>query len=283
MLRRLFYVALTFTTLLLAAAAFGNVAERWLIYPLDASHVAPKNVGLPELTEKRLNTLDAETLVVWLAKPKPGQPVILYFHGNAGNLAARAGRFRHFLDRGYGLIAPAYRGSSGSSGAPSEAALKGDAILLYSMLSHLLPQTTPQNLVIYGESLGSAVTIHLMASTMVDPVKGIGPPAAVILEAPFTSIPALAEAHYPSLAALAKQFDNRWDNLRWIENLHAPLLILHGMDDALIPIDMGRQLLAAAPSKAKRIVAAPGAGHTDLWRSDTLPQIWRFIDAYLVR
>ncbi|WP_299349913.1 alpha/beta hydrolase [uncultured Shimia sp.] len=247
----------------------GNLAERWVIYPFDARAVAPADVGLNAIEARKI-TSDGADLVVWVAEPKRGKPVILYFHGNAGNLANRKGRFKHFLDRGYGLVAPAYRGSSGSSGTPSEDALIADAVTVHQAL-----RLKDKPIAAYGESLGTAVVLGLLEALPED-----ARPQAVILEAPFTSIPALAEQHYPGTGELAEKIENTWRSFERAEALTMPLLILHGTRDDLIPIDMGRQIFAAAPSKEKDFHTVKGAGHTDLWRSGTMARMWRFIDAY---
>ena len=256
----------------LATVVVGSFAERWVIYPFDATRVAPSQAGLATVQQITFEN-DGETLLAWVAAAKPGRPVVLYFHGNAGNLAARAGRFKRFVDRGYGLVAPAYRGSSGSSGTPDEAALIADALALHRALD-----LADKPLAIYGESLGTAVTIAL--------VEALGPqaaPAAVVLEAPFTSIPDLAEHHYPGTGALAQSLDNTWQSLLRAPALTMPLLILHGTADDLIPMQMGRQIFSAAPSQDKDFHVVNGAGHTDLWRTATQSRLWRFLDQFALR
>jgi fermentation-respiration switch protein FrsA (DUF1100 family) len=252
----------------------GSYAERWLIYPFDATRVAPVDAGLDGVQEILLEAND-ETLVIWVAPAQPGKPVILYFHGNAGNLAARAGRFRHFLRQGYGIVAPAYRGSSGSSGSPVQAALERDALAVYDFAK----SQSDAPLVVYGESLGTAVAIHLMGR--LDLADRGDKPAAVILEAPFTSLADLADVHYATLAPYADKLSNQWASIAQAKAaLDMPLLILHGTADRLIPIAMGQAILAAAPARQKRLITIKGADHVSLWHSDVLPQIWRFIDRH---
>lgn len=248
--------------------------EALALYPFDATEVAPGDVGLDRVRAVRIDVHTAE-IVTWLADPAPGKPVIFYLHGNAGGLKDRAGRFQLFLDRGYGLIAPAYRGSSGSSGLPVEEDISRDMTSVW--LARYLPKG-PR--VIYGESLGTGVAVlSILASPAGDYAKGLEA-AGVVLEAPFTSIPDVAATQYPALAPLADQLVNRWPTLKWAGALIGPLFILHGTDDTLIPIEMGRQVYAAAPSDQKTLREVKGAGHTDLWRSDTLPDLWRFIDRF---
>ncbi|MCP4820075.1 MAG: alpha/beta hydrolase [Shimia sp.] len=257
-----------------ATLVLGNVAERWLIYPFDGTYVTPNEAGLLNVTEHKLSISD-NTLVVWTAPPRGGKPVVFYLHGNAGNLAVRSGRFQRFLDRGYGLIALAYPGSSGSSGTPSEESLSRAARHVWDERAALLPDLN-FGTVIYGESLGTAVALHLAAALKTAPT-------AIILEAPFTSIPAMAEHHYTGTGALAKNLQNQWNSLSAATDIHVPLFIMHGTNDTLIPIEMGRQIHAAAPSNSKQFLAVKGAGHTDLWRSDTLPKLFAFIDQFALR
>ncbi len=248
-----------------------NSFEAKAIYPFDTTRQSPASAGVAGLHERSLKT-GGVRLIIWIAAPKPGQPTILYFHGNAGNLANRAGRFQLFLNRGYGVIAPAYRGSSGSTGRPTENALTRDALHIYHHLDQLIPGLTPATTVIYGESLGTGVALKLLAAPDVEQ------PAAVVLEAPYTSLPDVVRHLYPQYAPLIPWMKNIWNSLENVTRLTAPLLVLHGTDDPLIPINQGRQVFSAAHSQAKRFIAVQGAGHSDIWRSDTLPVLWRFID-----
>lgn len=236
--------------------------ENQVVYPFDRKGMTPAEAGEPRLRDAGLQTPDGERLVVWSARAKPGRPTLLYFPGNAGTLARRIGRFRAFLDRGYGLTALAYRGSSGSSGKPDEIRLTEDARLLAS-----LQGDAP--LVLYGESLGSAVAVKLAA-------EGIGD--ALILEAPFTSIPDLVQVQYPE-EDLADLFTQIWDTRSVMAEVTQPLLILHGTQDRLVPIAQGRELLAIAGSSEKRLVALDGAGHTEIWSQSAQTALYAFLDA----
>jgi fermentation-respiration switch protein FrsA (DUF1100 family) len=254
---------------LLGAVALGGLfgldrLEQSLVYPFDPARAVP-----PEGLREVMFESGGQALVLWVARPEAGKPVILYFHGNAGNLAARAGRFQRFLERGYGVVAMGYRGSSGSSGRPTEEALSFDAARLFARIAD---HAGAAPVVIYGESLGTGVAVAVLA-------RGAREPAAVVLEAPFASVTDVALAGDPRLAPLVKRMKNRWDSLSRADALRAPLLVIHGTRDTLIPIEMGRALFAAAPATDKRFLAVKGAGHNDLWRSDTLPELWAFIDS----
>lgn len=263
---------------ILALATVGAVfaigpMERAAIYPFDAAHVTPKAAGVA--MQEQVFANDSQDLVVWVAAPKPGKPVVIYFNGNAGNLANRAGRFSRFIAHGYGVVSMAYRGSSGSTGTPGEDAITRDARALYGRIGEMLPGVNAP-IVLYGESLGTGVVIAVLDG---DAARK-NPPAAVILEAPYTSVRDVARVAYPPLGPLVGQMQNEWDSLGRANRLRAPLLVLHGTKDPLIPFAQGQQIFAAAPTKHKQLLAIKDGGHNDLWRSNTLPKIWRFIDTY---
>ena len=245
--------------------------ERKAVYPFNSARVDPAAMGLPELDEV-IFTSSEHQLILWVAAPAPNQPTILYFHGNAGNLANRATRFRLLTERGYGLIAPAYRGSSGSSGRPSEAAITRDMRRIYAALDDLIPGLTPADTVIYGESLGSAVALKLLDA------PEMPAPAGVVLESPFTALADVVRHVYPELEELIPKMQNRWLSQEHAPTLTAPLLVLHGEADTLIPIEQGRAVFNAAGSARKRFVTIPEADHSETWRSDVLPKLWRFVD-----
>lgn len=255
----------------LLAVSFGGLfaydrIERELVYPFDATRVDPAAIGLA-LREEMFES-GGHRLILWVGEAGPDKPVILYFHGNAGNLAARAGRFQRFIERGYGVVALAYRGSSGSGGAPSETALAYDAGRLFKRIE---TYAGANPVVIYGESLGTGVALAAVG-------RAGRQPAGVVLEAPFTSVRDVAMAAYPQLEPLISGMKSEWNSLERIRTLRAPLLILHGDADSLIPIEQGRQVFAAAPSRSKDFLTVKDGHHTDLWRSDVLPRLWQFIE-----
>lgn len=234
--------------------------ETTAIYPFDASYASPSDAGEARLTEERLSTHDGETLVIWRAQAAPGKPTVVYFSGNAGGLKDRADRFALLIDAGFGVIAPAYRGSSGSTGNPDEEVLLSDATLIVKA------EETP--LVLYGESLGTAVAIRLAA-------QGLG--SAIVLEAPFTSIADLVSMQFPSedLSGLITQ---KWESTAHAPGLVQPLLILHGSQDHTVPITMGRHIFELVGSTEKEFLEIDNGGHSGLWTSDARAKIFAFLD-----
>lgn len=234
--------------------------ENQVVYPFDSTYSTPADAGDARLEEVRFDTEDGETLILWHA-PAPGsRPTIVYLPGNAGTLAKRTDRFSTLIDKGFGLIALSYRGSSGSSGRPSEEQLTEDAVAIAATFA-------PENTILYGESLGAAVAIKLA-------VSGVG--RAVVLEAPFTSIPDVVAVQYPQ-EDLSDLFTQLWDSEAAIEDLRQPLLILHGTEDRLVPISQGERLIEAAGSPSKRLVQVKGSGHQDVWMSEATRELFTFL------
>jgi fermentation-respiration switch protein FrsA (DUF1100 family) len=227
------------------------LGQRRLLYVPDATRVAPSALSLAGVSEIELKTPDGERLVAWRLKARPGQPTLLYFHGNAGNLASRANRVARYAALGYGMLMLSYRGYSGSSGRPSEAHNFADALLAYE---HLVGEgLSPHDIVLYGESLGSGVAVHLATQR---------PVGAVVLDAPYTSIVAMAQRAYPYLPVRPLLAD-RYESDKIIKRIGAPLLVLHGTRDGIIPVSMGRALYDMA-EQPKKLVIFPEGHHSDL-------------------
>lgn len=258
--------------LLLVALTAGYLAwfvqryETRLVYPFDDTYTAVTEIGEPRLSEFRHRTADGESLVVWAGAGAPGEPTVLYLPGNAGTLAGRAQRYRALLDQGYGVVAFAYRGSSGSTGSPTEAALTSDARAIVAALPEFLGRE-PGPLLLYGESLGSAIAIRLAA-------EGTGD--GLILQSPFTSIPDIVRAQYP-VEDVAHLFREVWDSRARVGAVRQPLLVLHGTADDLVPLAQGETIHAEAGSRRKTFVPLEGVGHNIAWNRDAAGPIFAFL------
>ncbi len=235
--------------------------EMEMVYPFDATYATPAEAGEARLRETRFATADGEELILWQSAAAEEQPTLLYFPGNAGGLKDRADRFSALIDRGYGVVALAYRGSSGSSGAPGEVELTSDA----RAVAKALPM---QPLVLYGESLGTALAIKLAS-------EGIGD--AVVLEAPFTSIADLVAVQFPR-DDLAELLTQHWKNDERMDRLTQPLLIVHGRFDRIVPIEQGREVFEAAGSVDKQFLEVPDRGHHNLWTAEMQQVLFEFLD-----
>ncbi len=249
--------------LYIGVAVIMYVAQRSLMYFPDTTHTTPAEAGLPEAEEIRLKTSDGESIIAWHVPPRDGKPVILYFHGNGGALRYRVERFRRFVRDGIGLVGVEYRGYAGSTGSPSEAGLFADGEAAYAFAAARYPA---QQLVLWGESLGTGVAVALAAE------KPVG---RVILEAPFTSAAAVAALHYWYLPVRFLMKDQFRSDQR-IGKITAPVLILHGVHDQVVPYAMGERMFEL--TKARRhIVRFLDGGHEDLDANGALHAAARFL------
>ena len=230
---------------LLVLALF--LAQRSLQYPVQTRQATAAEAGLTDFRDIALVTPDGERLIGWWKPPQPGRTLVLYFHGNASSLWGLRERMRALGATGRGVLVVAYRGYSGSTGSPTEEGLRHDARTAYEWARN---GYEPSRIVLYGESLGSAVAVRLATER---PVGGI------ILDGAFTSAAAVARLAYwyvPVSWLMRDQFRS----VDLIGGLKAPLLALHGDADATIPLRFGEELFAAAPAP-KQFVRLPGAGH----------------------
>src|SRR5215831_7305540 len=234
----------------LAVLVLMYFAQRALMYFPDVARTPPSAAGLPQAEEVVLQTADGEKVIAWHVPPRGEKPVVLYFHGNGGALSMRAGRFRKLLADGTGLLALSYRGYGGSSGSPTETGLITDAEAAYRFAAD---KYDAGRLALWGESLGSGVAVALAAAR---------PVAAVILESPFTSAADVGAGHYPFLPVRWLIKDPFYSDRR-IGDVRAPVLVLHGVRDTIVPIALGERLFALVPGP-KQFIRFPDAAHNDL-------------------
>jgi uncharacterized protein len=234
-----------------AAVGVLYLCQRNILYrPPQTFRTAPAAAGLPEAKEEVLVTQDGERVIAWSVPPHEGKKVILFFPGNGDTLALRVPRLRAVITDGAGLVALSYRGYAGSSGSPSEQGLILDARAAYDYAAAHYP---PARLVIWGFSLGTGPAVALAAER---------PVGKLILEAPYTSITDIAGADLPFIPVRLLLKDQFHSDLR-IEKVHAPLLIMHGERDPVIPIRFARRLFALA-NEPKRFFSFPEGRHFNL-------------------
>ncbi|MBI3696360.1 MAG: alpha/beta hydrolase [Acidobacteria bacterium] len=237
---------------LLAAWTYGVLsflANRAAYYPLKFPQgfwKIQQHLGAQDLW---LRAADGVRLHAWWIPAPEARVATLYLHGNGGNLTFRADAMQAIPSAGSSLLMLDYRGYGRSQGSPSEKGLYADAEAGYQHL--LAAGYAPERIVVYGESLGTAVAVDLAARHKV---------AGVVLQAPFTSARDVAWRVLPLLGPmLVWGFDSK----RKIPGIGVPLLILHGDRDEVIAFDLGRALFAAA-REPKWFWTVRGAGHNDL-------------------
>lgn len=207
------------------------------------------------------------TLHAWYCAAERPRAIVLFAHGNAGNVSDRAQLVRTWVKSlNVTVLAFDYRGYGKSEGMPSEEGLISDAAAARSWLAERTG-VDESEIVLYGRSLGGAVAVALAAS---DGARGL------ILESTFTSLPALAKWKFP-LGNVDKITNAQFSSIDRIAHFQGPLLIAHGQDDMVTPVEHGRQLFKVA-NQPKQLVIIPDAGHNWSPPPDYLMTLSRFLD-----
>jgi fermentation-respiration switch protein FrsA (DUF1100 family) len=237
--------------------------QRSLLYPASTRRATVAEAGLAGFQDVTLRTGDGEELVAWWKPPEPGRAVLVYFHGNGGTLWNRRHRARALTEAGHGLLLISYRGYSGSTGLPSESGLREDARTAYAYVAQ---RYEAPRIGLYGESHGTGVAVRLATER---PVGG------VILDAPYTSTADIAQLTYWFVPVRLLLLD-QYPSIDLISQLKAPLLVVHGESDNLIPITFGEKLFGAAP-EPKRFVRLSGVRHSDVLEQGGLEPVRNFL------
>lgn len=251
--------------LYVAVVTAAYVRQRSMMYFPDPQRVEPQAVDV-QAEEIGFSAGDGEMLIAWYRKAEPGEPTVLYFTGNAGSVAWRSERMNYIADKGYGYLFLNYRGYGGSTGSPTEEGLIADGLAAYQELAHRgIPG---RSIILFGESLGAAVAVQIASQREVK---------AVILEAPFTSAVDVAMKTYPYLPSKWLMKD-RFESLNHIKFIGAPLFIVHGETDQVVPFSLGERLYQDA-LEPKEFMAVPGAGHNELDIAPVRARVDRFLDS----
>jgi fermentation-respiration switch protein FrsA (DUF1100 family) len=211
-----------------------------------------------------LKTEDGIRLGAWYFPA--GRSAVLVCNGNAGDRSMRAPLAAALNRLGYSVLLFDYRGYGGNSGRPTEDGLAADVRAAHAWLD-ALPDV--DRIVYFGESLGAAVAIGLAVQRA---------PAALVLRSPFTSLPDVAAVHYPWLPVRRLLLD-RYPSIDRIASVSAPLLVIAGNRDDIVPESLSRRLFDAA-ADPKRYVLIAGAGHNDPEMLDG-PQMIGEIDRWI--
>jgi fermentation-respiration switch protein FrsA (DUF1100 family) len=218
-----------------------------LIFPGWSGPTAAQIEGVPGLRELITPGPDGMSLRAWYRPADPGRETIVLFHGNAGTDWRKT---TEFARRGFGVYLTAYRGYAGNPGTPSADGLLADA---GAMLDFALGAWSilPEETILYGESLGTGIAARMAAEP--------GAWRLVVLDAPYTSLADRAAETYP-FVPVRSLIRHDLDTAGIIAGIDAPLLILHGTEDEVIPVAHGRALFTAA-GEPKRGVWIEGDDH----------------------
>jgi len=213
---------------------FSGLENRMIYYPARDLLATPSDYRLA-YESVAFVTDDGLSLHGWWIPAEPERAVLLFFHGNAGNIGDRLDSIEIFHRLGLTVFIIDYRGYGMSEGRPSEQGTYLDAVAAWHYLTEERG-VDPSRAVIFGRSLGAAVATMLASER---------PPRALILESAFTSVPDMAATIFPWLP-VRLVLGMQYDNLKRIGKIGCPLLIVHSRDDEIIPFEHGRRLFEAA-------------------------------------
>ncbi|MDR4501079.1 MAG: alpha/beta hydrolase [Nitrospirales bacterium] len=198
-------------------------------------------------------SVSSETRVFgWFVNAGPGRPVILWCHGNAGNISHRLMNIAEFYRRGVSVMIFDYRGYGKSSGTPSENGLYQDALAAYDFLINQRA-IAPERLIVFGRSLGTSIAAEVTRQRSA---------AGLILEGAFPSIQSMADHHYLGLPA-SWFVDSTFNLEEKLSHISLPVLVIHGEHDTIVPLKFGEQVFQTARGP-KIWYPVKGAGHNDV-------------------
>ena len=231
MLKLLLMGAAIYALLCLAVFVF---QARLVYFPIKALAATPAAIGLA-YEDVLLETGNGAAVHGWYLPGRDDARTLLFLHGNAGNISHRLDSLGVFNELGLNVLIIDYSGFGQSGGTPGERQTYEDARLAWQYLTDTRG-VAPERIVIFGRSLGSGVATWLATQET---------PGGLILESPFTSVPALARKYYPifPMRWLARI---RYDNASRLPTVRCPVLIAHSRDDELVPIAHGRELFRLA-------------------------------------
>ena len=227
--------------------------QRKILFNVSGKPKKPHHYGLERVEEIKICTDDKVNLLAWFVKPKKNNPILLYFQGNSFDIGERSHRIERYIKKNWGVLLLSWRGYGGNKGKPTEKNLYIDgksAIKWIKKNTH----TKINNIVLYGESLGTGVAVEMGMHFSFK---------SIILEAPFTSIPDIAKERYKIFPTKYLVLD-KFDNYDKIDKISSPLLIISGKKDEIIPHSHSKKLFLKA-KKPKESVFIDEAMHNNLY------------------
>jgi uncharacterized protein len=233
----------------------------------DTKNVLPAEKLPPAVEEVFFNTSDNETLQAYLLENKNAKKLLIYFHGNAGNISHRLSDLLTINKMNITVLGISYRGYGKSSGTPSEKGIYTDGYAAFTYATQTLG-FSPGNIFIFGRSIGTTVAVNTAQH------KNL---AGLILVTPLSSGKAQAKAQ--GFGLLSFVAENAFDNLSKMPSIKCPLLVIHGTMDEVLSYAMGKEIYEAAKTE-KQFVTITGGGHNNLsfFKPD---QYWGAIKSFI--
>lgn len=275
--RMIFWLILAPILVYLGLAVALKVLQHRLVYaPTREWEATPEAFHLP-YEDLTIRTADGVALSAWFIPHPQPRGTVLLCHGNAGNISHRIETAAMWRELDVSVLLVDYRGYGRSEGRPDEPGTYRDAEAAWAYLTETR-NLDPGRVIIHGRSLGGAVAAHLAARH---------PEAAgVVIESAFASIPKMGARLYPVFPEwlLRRLADHRYDTLASVREVSCPVLVVHGLEDELVPVEQGRLIYEAA-SEPKSIVEIAG-GHNDAFlvsADEYLSALGEFVDDRLPR
>jgi hypothetical protein len=249
---------------LAAAVVLAAVVVGWLVrsnearlafFPTRGEDATPGAYGAP-FTPTTVATSDGQRLRVWHLTHESAKARVVYFHGNGGNLSLWSDILVAIARRGFEVVAFDYRGYGLSTGTPSEQGLYRDVEAVLGLVHDRL-RRVDLPVIYWGRSLGSTMAAY--AATLREP-------NGVILEAGFPSMRAVVRSN-PILWALSWFSTYEFPTARFLSTTRAPVLVIHGDSDSIIPFELGQELYTALPG-GKQFVTIKNGDHNDAQPED---------------
>ncbi len=197
-----------------------------------------------------IDTEDGARLNALHFKQEKPRGIIVYYHGNAGDLSKWGQITSYFLQFNYEVLVMDYRGYGKSTGKLSEEALYKDAQLVYDKARELLPD---RKIIVYGRSIGTAIASKIASKN---------DPATLILETPFYDFRKLVKQKAPYVPQALLKYD--FPTAHFADDVKCKVLIIHGTDDGIVPFESGLELYKVLPEKTRSFVKVEGGKHNDL-------------------
>ena len=247
-------ILLAMVVIYAAVVALAALFQSRLVYfPESAIAATPADIGL-DYERVTLTTSDGVALDAWFVPAEEEGPVVLFCHGNAGNISHRLDTIRILNGLGLGVLIFDYRGYGRSQGSPSEEGTYRDAEAAWAYLT-AERNVPPNGIILFGRSLGGPIAAYL--ATRHDP-------AALIVESAFTSIPDIGAAAYPYLPVrLVSRYD--YPTETYVSQVTCPVLVVHSPADEMIPYEHGQAIYEAA-AEPKEFLAISGS-HNEGFRA----------------
>jgi len=223
-------------------------------------------VIIPRLTDCWITTEDGVKIHGWFAPADSALATLVMAHGNAGNLSHRYQIIRRLQQIGFNVLMFDYRGYGRSEGSPSEEGIYLDGKAAYDY-AKTLAQVDSQRIILWGTSLGGAVAVDVAKHRSA---------AGLILESTFTSAKDMADVHYPFMP-VRYMLRTHLNSLDKISDIHIPLLMIHGTKDRIVPIQLGKNLFAAA-NEPKEFYEIAEADHNDTYFIGGSEYLQRILD-----